>query len=72
MPKPNKIRLTLHLKSLLALAENRHITFNHPQLEQPIELCIGDDVDLVVQLLDDKQWHNMFGTNPDFDPKLSN
>lgn len=39
-----KVRLTLHLESLIKLAEARHIIFKHPNLEHDIELVLGEDI----------------------------
>ena len=42
---PNtKVRLTLHIESLVKLAETRSITFKHPSLEHDIELVLGSDI----------------------------
>ena len=40
----NKIRLTIHVNSLLSLAHNRRIYFKHPQLDSDIEIVLGEDI----------------------------
>ena len=59
MPKPNLIRLTLHVKSLSDLSKSRSITFAHPELGADIEICLGNDIaSLELVLLDSRIYPN--------------
>lgn len=60
MPKPNKIRLTLHTNSLVSLAGQRSILFTHPSLDCDIELCLGADIGRLEVCIVDS---NMFSTD---------
>lgn len=57
----SKIRLTMHINSLLSLAANRHIYFKYPDLQADIEICLGDDIaQLELYMIND----NMLGNIP--------
>ena len=53
----NKIRLTIHVNSLLSLANNRRIYFKHPQLDSDIEIVLGEDIaQLELWTIDDMKY----------------